>query len=93
MQTRKNQILFGKGLCHSKHCCNDKHFDCFVCRSGFIPVEDDEQTNIPNIYAIGDILENKPELTPVAIQSGQLLAKRLYGNSKIRVNMIKLNYF
>ena len=41
-------------------------------------VDDQEQTNIPNIYAIGDIIEGKPELTPVAIQAGQLLAKRLY---------------
>ena len=42
--------------------------------------DDQEQTNILNIYAIGDIIEGKPELTPVAIQAGQLLAKRLYGN-------------
>ena len=26
-------------------------------------VDDQEQTNIPNIYAIGDIIEGKPELT------------------------------
>eukprot|EP00916_Digyalum_oweni_P025331 GHVL01041735.1.p1 GENE.GHVL01041735.1~~GHVL01041735.1.p1 ORF type:complete len:439 (+),score=91.03 GHVL01041735.1:15-1331(+) len=41
-----------------------------------------EQTNISNIYAVGDILEGKPELTPVAIKTGMLLARRLYGNSK-----------
>lgn len=39
-----------------------------------------EQTNIENIYAIGDILDNCPELTPVAIRSGELLASRLYGS-------------
>ncbi|RWS17435.1 thioredoxin reductase 1: cytoplasmic-like protein, partial [Leptotrombidium deliense] len=27
-----------------------------------------EQTNEPNIYAIGDVLDGKPELTPVAIE-------------------------
>ena len=32
-----------------------------------------------NIYAIGDVLYGKLELTPTAIQSGRLLAKRLYG--------------
>lgn len=41
----------------------------------------DEQTNVPNIYAVGDVLHKKPELTPVAIHAGKLLAKRLYGNS------------
>ena len=50
-------------------------------------VDDQEQTNIPNIYAIGDIIEGKPELTPVAIQAGQLLAKRLYENSLVKVSI------
>lgn len=37
-----------------------------------------EQTNVPHIYAIGDVLEARQELTPVAINAGVLLAKRLY---------------
>jgi hypothetical protein len=40
-----------------------------------------EATNIPHIYAIGDILDDKPELTPVAIQAGRLLARRIAGTS------------
>ncbi|XP_066594519.1 thioredoxin reductase 2, mitochondrial isoform X2 [Prorops nasuta] len=40
-----------------------------------------EQTNVPNIYAVGDILHERPELTPVAIHAGKLLAKRLYANA------------
>jgi len=40
-----------------------------------------EQTNVPHVYALGDILDGRPELTPVAIQAGKLLAKRLYGGS------------
>ena len=43
----------------------------------------EEQTNIPHIYAIGDILEGRPELTPMAIQSGRLLARRLCGTSTL----------
>jgi thioredoxin/glutathione reductase (selenoprotein) len=38
-----------------------------------------EQTNIPHIYAIGDVLDATPELTPVAILAGKLLAGRLFG--------------
>uniref|UniRef100_A0A2L2XZH9 thioredoxin-disulfide reductase (NADPH) n=1 Tax=Parasteatoda tepidariorum TaxID=114398 RepID=A0A2L2XZH9_PARTP len=49
-------------------------------KNGKIPVVN-EQTNVPYIYAIGDILEGKPELTPVAIEAGLLLARRLYGDS------------
>merc|ERR1719232_1823306 len=29
-----------------------------------------EKTNVGNIFAIGDVLDGKPELTPVAIQAG-----------------------
>jgi thioredoxin reductase (NADPH) len=49
-------------------------------RSGKI-VCTDEQTSVPNVFAIGDVVEGKPELTPVAIQAGRLLARRLYGGS------------
>lgn len=37
-----------------------------------------EQTNVPHIYAVGDIVYGAPELTPVAIQAGKLLAQRLF---------------
>ncbi|MBZ3877860.1 Thioredoxin reductase 3 [Sciurus carolinensis] len=50
-------------------------------KNGKIPVNDMEQTNVPHIYAIGDVLEGKPELTPLAIQAGKLLARRLFGAS------------
>ncbi|XP_035304670.1 thioredoxin reductase 3 isoform X3 [Cricetulus griseus] len=54
-------------------------------KSGKIPVNDMEQTNVPHVYAVGDILEGKPELTPVAIQAGKLLARRLFGGSLEKV--------
>ncbi|XP_077283515.1 thioredoxin reductase 1 isoform X2 [Arctopsyche grandis] len=41
-----------------------------------------EQTNVSNIYAVGDVLQGRPELTPVAIHAGRLLARRMFGNSK-----------
>lgn len=54
-------------------------------RNGKIPVNDVEQTSVPYVYAIGDVLEGKPELTPVAIQAGKLLARRLFGASSQKV--------
>lgn len=45
-----------------------------------------EATNVPNIYAIGDIVNGRQELTPVAIQAGLLLAKRLFGNSNLQMD-------
>lgn len=48
---------------------------------------DNEQSNVPNIYAIGDILDGKLELTPVAIEAGKLLARRLYRNDSLQVHV------
>lgn len=42
---------------------------------------DNEQTSVPHIYAVGDVIDKAPELTPVAIHAGQLLSKRLFGSS------------
>lgn len=41
-----------------------------------------EQSSCANIYAVGDVMEGCPELTPVAIQAGTQLAKRLFGGSQ-----------
>jgi thioredoxin/glutathione reductase (selenoprotein) len=40
-----------------------------------------EQTTTPHVFAIGDVIEGAPELTPSAIMSGKLLARRLFANS------------
>lgn len=47
-----------------------------------------EQTNVPHIYAIGDVLKGKEELTPVAIQAGKLLARRLFGSGRLEVSKL-----
>lgn len=41
-----------------------------------------EQTNVENIFAVGDVLDKRPELTPVAIHAGRLLARRLFNNEE-----------
>jgi thioredoxin reductase (NADPH) len=38
---------------------------------------DSETSSVPSIHAIGDALAGRPELTPVAIQAGKRLARRL----------------
>ncbi|XP_063397823.1 thioredoxin reductase 1, cytoplasmic-like [Mytilus trossulus] len=61
-----------------------------MSKNGFVISNDADQTNISNIYAIGDILEGKPELTPVAIHSGRLLARRLYENGTLLTDYINV---
>lgn len=50
--------------------------------SGRILVDDRDVTTTKNIFAIGDIADGRPELTPTAILSGQLLASRIFGQSE-----------
>ncbi len=39
--------------------------------SGKFVVDAEERTNVPHIFAVGDVLEGRPELTPVAIRTGR----------------------
>lgn len=45
---------------------------------GYIPTDAFEATNVPGIYAVGDI-NGKVQLTPVAIAAARRLADRLFG--------------
>jgi len=51
-------------------------------------VTTNERTNIPHIYAIGDIIKGGLELTPVAIHAGRLLVRRLYSKSTLAMSYI-----
>ena len=59
-------------------------------RNGFFECTNGEETNVPGIYAIGDCVEGLPELTPVAIQAGVLLSKRLFGGKTKRMDYEKV---
>lgn len=44
---------------------------------GYIKVDKYQNTNVDNIYAVGDCI-GKVELTPVAVKAGRLLSERLF---------------
>ena len=48
-------------------------------KNNAIVVNDQYQTNIPSIYAVGDVT-NRVNLTPVALAEGMFLARHLYNN-------------
>lgn len=50
---------------------------------GFIPTDELQQTNVENIFALGDVT-GRAALTPVAIAAGRRLADRLYGGMQGR---------
>ncbi len=49
-----------------------------VAADGSIPVDDYNQTNVPGIYAVGDVT-NRVQLTPVAIREGHAFADTVFG--------------
>lgn len=58
--------------------------------NGKIKVTDEEQTQVPHIYAIGDVIYGKLELTPVAIKAGKLLAYRLFGGASEKMDYVNV---
>ena len=59
-------------------------------KNGKFKVNDEEQTNVPHIYAIGDVLDGQLELTPVAIKAGMLLAKRLFTGGTEKMDYVNV---
>ncbi len=51
----------------------------------FIKVNEFNQTNQSNIFAIGDVID-RPNLTPVAIEQGRVFADNFYGNLTRSIN-------
>jgi len=47
-------------------------------RDSFVPVDDYSRTNVPSVYAVGDITD-RIALTPVALMEGHRLADTLFG--------------
>ncbi|CAG7818159.1 unnamed protein product [Allacma fusca] len=58
--------------------------------NGRIPTNSRDQTNVKNIYAIGDVADNRPELTPVAIKAGLLLARRLFDGRRVLMDYTRI---
>jgi len=50
-----------------------------------IPVDADQRTNIPHIFAVGDVTD-RINLTPVAVDEGRAFADTVYGNQPRQVN-------
>ncbi len=56
-----------------------------VLENGAVKVDDDNQSSVPSIYAVGDVT-NRVQLTPVAIREGQAFADTIFGGKPTRVD-------
>lgn len=70
-------VIFAIGRSPSTHDLGLEAAGVEVDERGYIPVDKYQQTNVPSIFAIGDVT-GQAELTPVAIAAGRRLADRIY---------------
>ena len=63
-------------------------------KNGAIVVNDDFQTNVPSVYAVGDVID-RVQLTPVALAEGMALVRNLYAgmNQKVDYDLIPTAVF
>jgi len=56
-----------------------------LAKDGSVKVGDDNRTNVPSIFAVGDVT-NRVQLTPIAIREGHAFADTVFGNNPRSVN-------
>lgn len=78
-----DELIWAIGRGPNSHDIGLEHAGVDVDADGHIAVDDYQNTNIPGIYAVGDVT-GRAELTPVAIAAGRRLADRLFGGESDR---------
>lgn len=76
-------VLFAIGRDPEVHKLHVNRIGLEVAHNGKVKANE-EATNVPGVFAIGDAVFGVPELTPVAIQQGKFLAQRLFGKEPQR---------
>jgi thioredoxin reductase (NADPH) len=71
-------VLFAIGRSADTKGLNLQTVGVKVAANGKIIAGDDDKTSVDNIYAIGDVVQGRLELTPTAIMAGRLFAARLF---------------
>lgn len=78
-----DQVLWAIGRSPNVAKLNLKEIGVHCDNRGFITTDEYQQTNVENVYAIGDVTGRAP-LTPVAIAAGRRLADRLFNHQTER---------
>ncbi len=82
---RYDKILYATGRMPNTDGLGLEEVGVKLGRWGEIEVDDYSQTNIPSIYAVGDVT-NRINLTPVAIREGHAFADTVFGGNKRKMD-------
>ena len=75
-------ILFATGRLPNTRGLGLEEIGVSLAWDGAVVVDDDFRTNVPSIFAIGDVID-RVQLTPVAIAEGMILARALFQDDPI----------
>ena len=79
-----NEIIFAIGRTPNTDTIDIETTGIKLAKSGIVSVDKFQETEIKDIFALGDII-GKYELTPVAIAAGRRLSDRLFGTKKMPI--------
>jgi glutathione reductase (NADPH) len=79
------QVMFATGRMPNIAGLGLEHVGISPTPHGAIPVNEYSQTEVPSIYAVGDVT-NRVNLTPVAIREGHAFADTVFGKKPTMVN-------
>ncbi|NMF49575.1 glutathione-disulfide reductase [Pseudoalteromonas arctica] len=85
-----DQVIWAIGREPTTNAINVAAAGVEVNSSGFVKVDEYQNTTAKNVYAVGDIIENGIELTPVAVKAGRTLSERLF--NKELPDDLKMDY-
>jgi glutathione reductase (NADPH) len=85
-----DQVIWAIGREPTTNAINVAAAGVEVNSDGFVKVDEYQNTTAKNVYAVGDIIENGIELTPVAVKAGRTLSERLF--NKALPDDLKMDY-
>lgn len=80
-----DEVLFATGRIPLTEGCGLDQAGVQLSSAGAVIVNENYQSNVPNIYAIGDVID-RVQLTPVAIAEGMCIAYNLFGGESRKIN-------
>jgi glutathione reductase (NADPH) len=80
-----DQVLFATGRSPNTPGLGLEAAGVEVGEKGQIKVDADNRTNVPSVFAVGDV-PDRIQLTPVAIRAGQAFADTFFGNTPHQVD-------
>ncbi|MEL7478774.1 MAG: glutathione-disulfide reductase [Pseudomonadota bacterium] len=87
-----DQVIWAIGREPVTDLINLQATDVETTERGYIKTDEYQNTSVPGIYALGDIMEGGIELTPVAVKAGRMLAERLFNpelpDAKMDYNLV-----